>query len=228
MKIKILYEDPYLVLVEKPQGIPVQKDPSKNQDLLSSTEFFLKLNDNLGHDEKLHLINRIDRPVGGIVMMAKNKASANYYSNALKNHSIEKYYLAICCGRPNETHRTLTDYLKVYPDKNITEISDISDGKLSTLTYNVMDIQSELALLKIHLQTGRHHQIRAQLSHTQLPIWGDVKYNKSFKDANKTKIALWAYQLRFKHYQTKEWLEITSKPDFSIEPWNKFKNKIEE
>lgn len=228
MKIKILYEDPYLLLVEKPQGIPVQKDPSKNKDLLSSTEFFLKLNDKLGRDENLHLINRIDRPVGGIVMMAKSKDAAHYYSNALKNHSIEKYYLAVCCGNPDETHRTLTDYLKVHPDKNMTEISDVSNGKLSTLTYNVLDIQSELALLKIHLKTGRHHQIRIQLSHEKLPIWGDVKYNESFREANTTKIALWAYQLKFKHYQSKEWIKVTSMPDFSIEPWNNFKNKIEE
>lgn len=228
MKIKILYEDPYLILVEKPQGIPVQKDPSKNQDLLSSTEFFLKLNDNLGRDETLHLINRIDRPVGGIVMMAKNKASAVYYSNAIKNHSIEKHYLAVCCGNPSKTSLTLTDYLKVHYDKNMTEITDQSDGKLSTLTYSVLDIQSELALLKIHLKTGRHHQIRVQLSHEKLPIWGDVKYNESFKDDRKTKIALWAYQLKFKHYQTKECIEVTSTPDFNSEPWNNFKNKTEE
>ena len=88
MTVKILYEDSYTLVVEKPQGMPVQKDSSRNQDLLSEIGFMLKLQGKLSSDQTLHLINRLDRPVGGLVLMAKSPAATRYYSHLLKENSL--------------------------------------------------------------------------------------------------------------------------------------------
>lgn len=223
MQIIILYEDIHIIIVEKPQGISVQKDRSNNQDLLTSTEFFLKLNNRLNSKDCLYLINRIDRPVGGIVLMAKNLKSARYYSNQLQNKLIEKHYLCVCSKFPTTDSKTITNYISVDKTNNKSLITSSNDGKKSTLSYKKLQISENLSLLKINLITGRHHQIRAQLSNFNLPIWGDTKYNLDFQDETNVKIALWAYHIKLNIFKTSKIINIYSYPNFDEVPWKKFK-----
>ena len=164
MQIIILYEDIHIIIIKKPQGISVQKDHSNNQNLLTSTEFFLKLNNRINSKDHLYLINRLDRPVGGIVLMAKNLKSAKYYSQQLQDKLIEKHYLCVSSEIPTDDSRTLTNYISVDKANNKSLITTPNDGKKSTLSYKKLQTSDGLSLLKINLITGRHHQIRVQLS----------------------------------------------------------------
>ncbi|MBN2260572.1 MAG: RNA pseudouridine synthase [Clostridiales bacterium] len=223
MNIDILYENKEIIAVCKPQNIPVQKDQSHNQDLLSSVEFYLKLNNRLNPKEHLHLINRLDRPVGGIVLMAKNSKAAKIYTEILQKNKITKEYLAVTDNIPNNISGNFTDFILKNSGKNISEIVDEYTGKKAILEYILVESIENISLLKIHLITGRHHQIRSQLSHHNLPIWGDTKYNCRFSKSTQVNIALWSYHIQFINpFDNDEPIEIFSFPDREIEPWNLF------
>jgi 23S rRNA pseudouridine1911/1915/1917 synthase len=222
VNIKILYEDKNLIAVEKKHNIPTQKDKSRNTDLLTSVEFFLKINDRLKSNESLFLLNRLDRPVGGIVLMAKNQNSARVYSNLIKEQKITKEYLAVCSGISKELNKTLVDYIETDSKNNISIITSNESGKYSKLTYETLDANDSFSLLKINLITGRHHQIRVQLAHNQLPIWGDTKYNDDFTTVTNVDIALWAFHISFKNPFSSKLIDIYSYPDKNKKPWNKF------
>lgn len=225
--MNILYEDDNLIVAEKPHGVPCQKDLSKNTDFLSSVEFFLKLNNSLSYNSNLHLLNRLDRPVGGIVLMAKNKISAKKYSDLIKNNEILKEYFAICNGASKELNRTLIDYIETDSKNNVSFISTKENGKYSKLIYETLHVAKNLSLLKINLITGRHHQIRIQLSNSQLPIYGDTKYNNNFSSSKNINIALWAFHISFKDPFSENLIDIYSYPDKNKTPWNQFSQYLQ-
>lgn len=220
MTAKILYEDSNTLVVEKPQGMSVQKDTSRNKDLLSEIGFMLKLQGKLSLDQSLHLINRLDRPVGGLVLMAKSPDAARHYSNLMKENALEKHYLCVVKGVTESDNQTLTDYLIKDDRENRSSITDSISGKKSILEYHLLQSTNALSLLDVHLITGRHHQIRVQLSHVGLPIWGDAKYNQA--PSNNSPIALWAHRLTFTPYRSKESITVLSWPKINQEPWNIF------
>lgn len=215
MELNILYEDKYILCLEKPQGIPSQSDKTNDEDLMTESMNYLKkkeINPYLG------LIHRLDRPVGGVIVYAKTEFSNKELSKQVQQRETQKEYKAVVCGKPEAESAVLEDYLKKLKTINMSKVTTASDsqGKLARMEYEVLEsVETEeygiLTLIKVKLYTGRHHQIRVQLSNANLPIWGDNKYNKKFmKKKDFTNIALWSYKFGFKHPKSKEYKEFTS------------------
>lgn len=228
MELNILFEDRYVIVVEKPQGVPVQSDKTNDEDLMLYVKEYLKAKS--GYDEPyVGLIHRIDRPVGGVVVFAKNKFANAELSEQIRTNNIKKEYLTVVCGKPENTEQLLEDYIKKLVTVNMSKVTDSNDknAKLAKLKYNLIETINdekfgELSLLKVELYTGRHHQIRVQLSNAGIPIWGDNKYNKAFvKKKEFTYIALWSNSYIFKHPKTNQEIKAISIPS-EIHPFNLF------
>jgi 23S rRNA pseudouridine1911/1915/1917 synthase len=215
MELKIIYEDKYILCLEKPQGIPSQSDKTNDEDLMSAA---LKYITSKEPKPYIGLVQRLDRPVGGAIVYAKTEFANKELSKQVQLRQTQKEYFAVVCGKPENNNALLEDYLKKLKTINMSKVTTSEDkqGKLAKLEYEVLgSVETEeygtLSLLKIKLHTGRHHQIRVQLSNFNLPIWGDNKYNKVFmKKKVFTSIALWSHKFGFKHPKTKEYIEFTS------------------
>ncbi len=217
MKLNIIYEDKHVLCLVKPQGVPSQSDKTNDDDMMSEALKYLS-----GKEAKpyLGLIQRLDRPVGGVMVYAKNEFANKELSRQVQMRQTRKEYLAVVCGRPENETAVLEDYLKKLRTINMSKVTTADDrqGKAAKLEYEVLgSIETEeygvLSLLKIKLYTGRHHQIRVQLSNAGIPIWGDNKYNKVFvKKKEFTLPALWSHKFGFRHPKTKEYTEFMSVP----------------
>lgn len=229
MKPEIKFEDKNIIAVVKPPKVPCQKDKTMDESLIDILRKHIKENNPKLKRVYLEIVHRLDRPVGGIMVFPKTKESNQNLSKQISGRSFRKDYLAVVCNKPDEEKKELIDYLKKLKTTNMSVVtdSDDSDAKQAILEYKLLDtIETEefgtLSLLHIKLKTGRHHQIRVQLSHAGLPLWGDTKYNKAF--ANKkgwSQISLWAYKLNFRHPVKKQFVEVTSLPENEF-PWNLF------
>lgn len=196
--INIIYEDNHLLVVEKPVNIPVQEDITKDKDLLTMLKEYLKQKYKKEGNVYLGLVHRLDRPVGGIMVFAKTSKSASRLSKQIQNNELNKTYLAVVEGKVNDKDTFIDKLLKNHKT-NIVKVS--KDGKLSELSYELLDYKEGLSLVKINLKTGRSHQIRVQFSSRGFPLYGDQKYNQNPK---KDQIALFASKLEFTHPTTKE------------------------
>ncbi|MGM8214617.1 RluA family pseudouridine synthase [Bacillaceae bacterium W0354] len=226
MNVPILYEDNHLLVVAKPVNIPVQGDSSGDEDLLSFLKNDLKKRYNKPGQVYLALVHRLDRPVGGVMVFAKTSKAASRLSDLIRKNELEKQYLAITKGKPNENKGQLVDYLVKNRTENIvhTTHANTPKAKKAVLDYEVIESNHELSLLKIQLHTGRPHQIRVQLSSRDCPIYGDQKYGKHVNKPGQ-QIALWSYELAFKHPSKDEEVRISSLPPNAY-PWNIWKYKM--
>ena len=206
-KINIIYEDNHLIVVHKPAGIPVCPDSSKKIDLLTTIKDYLKVKYHKPGNVYLGLVHRLDRPVEGIMVYAKTSKAAERLSKQINNKEFIKTYYAVVEGVPKKED-TLTDYLIKNEKNNTSYVTTKDKGKLSILDYELIKTINNLSLIKINLQTGRHHQIRVQFSSRGYPLYGDHKYNKHFINDNKEDIALIAKELSFYHPTTKELLQF--------------------
>lgn len=226
MDINILYEDKFIIVAEKPPKMPCQKDKTNDLDLLTILKDKIKVAERV-NNPYIGLIHRLDRPVGGVILFAKTKSANATLSEALRERQFFKRYLCICEGIPEENQGILKDRLLKIGSKNISVIKDTLESKEAILEYKLLKTvnteEGPLSLLEIDLKTGRHHQIRAQLSYHNMPLWGDTKYNKNFSNKSEwTQVALWAFKLRFNHPKTGKAQEFTSSPSNEY-PWNIFK-----
>ncbi|MDB5259196.1 MAG: rluC [Candidatus Taylorbacteria bacterium] len=204
--LQVLYEDNHLIAVYKPAGVLVQADHTKQECLMDFVKKYLKEKYAKPGDVFLGLMHRLDRNVGGIVLFAKTSKGASRLSGQFRDHSVVKIYHAWVEGIPPQKAATLKNYLMHSEKGNISKVFETAalGAAYAELSYEVvqeMPATSSPAaparsLLKIELKTGRHHQIRAQLSHLGHPIFGDVKYGaaKAFDDQH---IALYATELHF-------------------------------
>ncbi|MCA0237978.1 MAG: RNA pseudouridine synthase [Bacteroidetes bacterium] len=201
--MKKLHDDPFLVIYNKPPGIPVQADKTGDTPLLEIAEKYAK--------RTLHLVHRMDRPVSGAILLAKTKAVMTALTEQFKNREISKEYLAIVGQLPPQQEGTLVHFLRKNEAKNISVAyaEETPGAERAELKYRVLGSSDRYHLLHIQLLTGRHHQIRAQLSAIGCPIRGDVKYG--FKRANKNRsIDLHAWKLSFEHPHSGETLSVTA------------------
>lgn len=199
--MKKIHDDPFLVIYNKPPGIPVQADKTGDTSLLETAEKHAK--------RTLHLVHRMDRPVSGAVLLAKTKAVMTALTEQFKNRQIDKEYLAIVGTLPPESEGTLVHYLRKNEAKNISVAyaEEMAGTERAELKYRVLGSSDRYHLLHIQLLTGRHHQIRAQLAAIGCPIRGDEKYG--FKRSNKNRsIDLHAWKLAFEHPHSGETLSV--------------------
>ncbi len=198
LMINIIYEDNHLLVVEKPVGMPVQKDSSGDDDLLSIMKKYLKDKYNKPGNVYLGLVHRLDRPVSGVMVFAKTSKAAKRLSSQIANHEFKKTYLAVVHGKVSDSG-TFKDKLLKNPKTNMTSVSD--KGKDAELDFTLAGYKNNLSLVKINLKTGRSHQIRVQFSSRNFPLYGDQKYNLK---TEKGDIALFAMALEFTHPITKK------------------------
>lgn len=181
--MKIIYEDKDIIVVEKPAGQLVQSGKNFEMDLTSEVQNYRKRNK---EEAYAAVINRLDRPVGGIVLFAKNKKAAAVYSKKMADKAFCKQYYAIICGKPDDKKESFVDYLVKDERNNISQVSIETDenAKRAELMYEVIKTvvteRGEYSLVKIELITGRHHQIRVQFASRQLPLVGDTKYGSEY------------------------------------------------
>ncbi len=196
--IKVLYEDNHCIVVYKPAGMLVQSDITGDRTLADEVRAYLKEKGNKPGDVFLGMVHRIDRPVDGIVIFAKTSKGASRLSAQIRNHEFEKVYTACVEGIVEEKEQTLKHYL--VKDERTNTVKAFSterpESKEAILSYNVLGYKGQTTLLEVHLETGRSHQIRAQLSVIGHPIMGDSKYG-SFLPYKKGAIALTASKLCF-------------------------------
>ncbi len=180
-KLKILYEDNHLIAVYKPAGTLSQGDKSGDVSLMDEVKKYIKETYKKPGNVFLGLVHRLDRNVDGIVLFAKTSKGASRLSEQFRLHSVEKIYHAWVAGIPLEKEKTLINFLRHDPNQNFTQIADEGGGDRAELAYETVKSEGDFSLLKITLKTGRHHQIRAQLSHIGHPIVGDSKYGSTIK-----------------------------------------------
>lgn len=226
-KINIILNDKNIIIAEKPAGIPCQPDKTNDPDFMTLLSSALKIN-----LSEIFLVHRLDRPVGGIMVLAKNKKSSAFLSRQIQDKTFKKTYLAVVCGVPSERTKELKDFMIKNERLNISKIVNkgTSGAKQAILTYTLIKTTDtadygKLSLLKIDLKTGRHHQIRLQLSNIGIPIWGDTKYNNNFKRNSKyTATALFSNSIEFVNPTTKKIEKYSAFPT-DIFPFDIFKKQ---
>ena len=212
--LKIIYEDNHIIVVEKKPNIPSQSDKTEDKDMLSLIKEYLKEKYNKPGNVYLGLVHRLDRPVGGVMIFAKTSKAASRLSEQVRNKEFKKNYLAVVDGKIENKKGTLEDYLYKDERNNISKVvsKEKKNSKLAKLDYEVLAYNEvkKLSLLKIDLHTGRHHQIRVQLSNFKHSIFGDQKYGTRGQGKQ---IALWAYKLTIRHPITKEEMVFKDFPE---------------
>jgi len=232
MNLNIIHEDKHIIVVVKPPKVPSQSDKTGDTDMMAILKEHLLKEHPMAKEPYIGLIHRLDRPVGGLMVFAKTKEANRYLSEEIRTKKFKKEYLTVVCGKPEEDHGELRDYLKKVTSLNMSKVvtEQSKSGKEAILQYDIIDtVETDeygiLSLLRVNLKTGRHHQIRVQFSNANLPLWGDNKYNKTFvKGKGWTQIALWAQSLEFNHPKTKKLVKFEVKP-YDEYPFNLF-NKI--
>ena len=208
MNLSIIYEDDTIIVCHKPSGVATQTKRIGQADMES-----LLRNYRAGKGEQPYIgvVHRLDQPVSGVMVYAKTKEAAADLSRQIQTKQADKFYYAMVEGVPEKKKGTLENYLLRDGKTNTSAVvsRETPDAKRAELSYEVLETAGGRAVLKIKLETGRHHQIRVQLSRAGFPIVGDKKYN--FK-ANMTQtaepLALCAYKIGFKHPLTHKKIEF--------------------
>ena len=216
--VEILYKTKNAVVIYKPSGIPSQSDPSGDPDAMTLTSEKLKA---LGENGDLWLIHRLDRVVGGLIVFARNKKYAALLSEYVKERLLTKEYLAVVDGDAESARLENLIYRDARAAKAFIvdrERQGVKDARLSFEKLAVANTErGTKTLIRVSLETGRFHQIRAQLSHIKHPITGDGKYGSRDKTHG---IALMAAHLAIS--LPGETIDVSHLPDIDTYPWSLF------
>jgi len=211
--LQVLFEDNHIIVVNKRPGDIVQGDKTGDKPLSDTVKAFLKKKYNKPGNVYLGVVHRLDRPTSGIVLFAKTSKALPRLNKLFAEKSANKTYWAIVKNAPTEPEKRLVHYMKrnTKQNKSYANIKEVPDSKKAILTYKIIKKLDRYFLLEVDLETGRHHQIRSQLSSIGSPIKGDLKYgfNRSNEDGS---IHLHARKLRFIHPVKKEPIEIIAPP----------------
>lgn len=195
---RIIYEDNHLIAVTKRSGEIVQGDKTGDKPLSEEIKSYLKTKYKKPGNVFLGTIHRLDRPTSGIVLFAKTSKSLSRMNELFKNKKVQKTYYAVTEDKPNKEKGVIISLLKKNQKQNKSYITKLDDGKKSELEYELIEKLQNYFLIKVKPKTGRHHQIRVQLSSIGCKIKGDIKYGA--KRANKDKsICLHSYSISFVH-----------------------------
>ena len=245
MQTQIVYEDEAVLVIRKPAGLATESAGIGQKDVVSELKNYVAKK-NPGKMPYLGVVHRLDQPVEGLLVFAKTKKAAENLTEQLGKGTLKKEYLAVVCGKVPENTGRLVDYLA--KEKGMAVVRDTADAdaqaekdadvqaekaadpqaKKAVLTYTKKAETEELTLLAVQIETGRFHQIRAQLSHAGFPILGDEKYgSEESKELSREKkirfTALCAASLSFRHPVTGKTMAFTQTPqnpafaDFVIE-----------
>lgn len=214
--LKILYEDPYLLVCVKPVGV-LSEDSSSGASMprLLRERYAARR-----EPDYIATVHRLDKVTGGLMIFSRRRDVTGKLTAAVAEHRVVKEYLAVLRGHPAEREAELTDLLFRDAAKNKSYVvkrmrKGVREAKL---TYRVVDETEELTLVRVRLHTGRTHQIRVQFSSRGLPLLGDIRYGS--KDP-RCSPALWSYRLALTHPITGDRIDITKPPPMEY-PWDLF------
>ena len=218
--LEVLYEDNHIIAVNKKPSDIIQGDKTGDRPLSEFVNDYIKKEYNKPGDVFLGVVHRLDRPVSGVVLFARTSKSLSRLNELFRSKQVKKTYWAVVKNKPNPTKETLVHYLKKNQQKNkSTAFNKEEDGTLkSELSYQLIKSLDNYHLLEVLPKTGRHHQIRVQLSKIGSPIKGDIKYrsDRTNKDAS---IHLHARKIEFVHPVKKEPISITAPPPEKDSIW---------
>ena len=205
----ILFEDNHLLIINKKPGELSQLDKSGDNSVLEKYKLYLKKKHNKKGNVFLGLVNRLDRPTSGVLILAKTSKALSRMNKMLVERKILKKYLAIVEKKPIRKKNTLINFLKKNQKQNKSYIVDetTKDSKKAILHYTTLKELDNYSLLEISLETGRHHQIRVQLSNIGCFIKGDLKYGSKRSNSDKS-ICLHANEISFIHPVSKNEIKI--------------------
>ena len=220
--MKILYEDKYLIVCEKPVGVESQVSSKNKCDMPTLLADYRR---ERGEDGYIGVVHRLDTATGGAMIYSKRNDMTGKLSALVQSTEYKKTYLAVVHGEPEEKEGEMRDLLYHDKMKNKSFVCDKkrSGVKEAMLNYRVLQTVTvhrgeKISLVEIELVTGRTHQIRVQFASRKMPLVGDGKYGS--RD-NKAACALWSHKVRFAHPVTKKMIECDSLPDMSY-PWDLF------
>jgi 23S rRNA pseudouridine1911/1915/1917 synthase len=210
---QILFEDNHLLVINKPPGVLAQGDNTKDRSVLDIVKNIIKIRDEKTGKVYLGLVHRLDRPTSGVMVLAKTSKALSRLNKQFAEKTTSKTYWAIVSGTAADTPTRLSHFLirKQAQNKSYAHRKEVPNSKFSELIYTKKRDLDRYTLLEIELLTGRHHQIRAQLSAEGLIIKGDLKYGA--KRPNKDgSIHLHARKLTIIHPTLKEPISFTAPP----------------
>ena len=207
----MLHEDNHIIVINKRVGDIVQGDKTGDKPLSEVVKEYIKVKYNKPGEVFLGVVHRLDRPTTGIVVFARTSKALTRMNELFSNRETQKTYWAIVKNKPINTEDKLVHFLKRNEKNNTSKahLKEVTDSKLASLDYKIIATLQNYFALEINLHTGRHHQIRAQLSAIGSPIKGDLKYGfeRSNPDGG---IHLHARKLVFVHPVSKENIEIVA------------------
>jgi len=207
--LQVLHEDNHIIVVNKRVGDIVQGDKTGDKPLSDVVKEYIKEKYNKPGDVFLGVVHRLDRPTTGIVVFAKTSKALTRLNEMFSKRETQKTYWAVVKNQPPKTEDVLVHFLKRNPKNNTSKahIKEVPESKKASLDYKIIKKLDNYFALEINLHTGRHHQIRSQLSAIGCPIKGDLKYgfDRSNPDGG---IHLHARKLVFTHPVSKEILKI--------------------
>ena len=209
--LQVLYEDNHIIVINKRAGDIVQGDKTGDKPLSEVVKDYLKDKYDKPGNVYLGLVHRLDRPTTGIVLFSKTSKALPRLNKLFAEKKANKTYWALVKNQPPKTEDRLTNWLKKNPknNKSTAYSNEVGNSKKAILRYKIIKKLDNFYLLEIDLETGRHHQIRCQLSKIGCPIKDDLKYgfDRSNKDGS---ISLHARALEFIHPVKKENISITA------------------
>ncbi|WP_284652344.1 RluA family pseudouridine synthase [Flavobacterium terrisoli] len=209
--LQILHEDNHIIVVNKRVGDIVQGDKTGDKPLSEVVKEYIKEKYNKPGEVFLGVVHRLDRPTTGIVVFARTSKALTRLNELFSNRETQKTYWAVVKNKPPKNEDNLVHFLKRNEKNNTSKahLKEVPESKKASLDYKIIATLDNYFVLEINLHTGRHHQIRAQLSAIGCPIKGDLKYgfDRSNPDGG---IHLHARKLVFTHPVSKEPLEITA------------------
>lgn len=209
----VLFEDDVVLVIDKPAGLMVEPDRNGHPNLLQEVKKYLKAK--LPSDQELYAqhIHRLDRPVSGIVLFAKQRSVLKNLSEQFAERRVKKQYQALTNHAPEVKSGLLEHWHRKEKKKAMLYDHEIEYSEKAILNYEVTELKPDRFLWDIELHTGKYHQIRVQLSDTGCPILGDSLYGSTIP-YRPNSIALHACRLSFLHPVTNEQLDLVSNPRF--------------
>ncbi len=193
--LEILFEDKDILICRKPAGVATQTKRLGQQDMESLLKNYRAKK---GEPPYIGIVHRLDQPVEGIMVFAKNQQAAAHLSKQIRDRVIGKHYYAVSANAPKASEGVLENYLLTDKKSNLTQVvaSTANGAKSAKLEYKVVETKEDKTLFDIKLHTGRQHQIRVQMAHVGCPLVGDSKYGKA---VDREQLALCSYKLEFEH-----------------------------
>ena len=224
--MNVLYEDNHIIIINKAAGEIVQGDKTGDKPLSEIVKEYLKEKYNKPGNVFCGVTHRLDRPTSGVVVFAKTSKALSRLNEMFRNDSVEKLYWAIVKNRPLRTEDVLIHYLikNEKNNKSTAYNTEKPQAKKAVLHYKLISTSQNYNLLEVDLETGRHHQIRCQLSKIGCPIKGDLKYGADRSNPDGS-ISLHARYISFIHPVSKIKIEITAPvPDDNL--WKAFEASV--